>query len=100
MLETTIISSHKCNVEILVLEQTISFRIKVEFILAFISACFFRYFEYEIIVEKLHLKNTYTFLMPQNSTLAPNNLLTLKLHIIFHKIIIMKMHSTFHITIL
>jgi len=33
MLEITIISSHKCNLEILVLEQTISFRIKVEFIL-------------------------------------------------------------------
>jgi hypothetical protein len=37
MLETAIISSHKCNFEILVLAQTISFRIKVEFILCIFS---------------------------------------------------------------
>jgi hypothetical protein len=39
MFETAIISSHKCNLEILVLEQTISFRIKVEFFLC-IFFCF------------------------------------------------------------
>ncbi len=60
---------------------------------AFFPACFFHYFEYEIIVEKLHLKNTYTFLMPQNSTLAPNDLLTLKLHIIFHIIILLLLNT-------
>jgi hypothetical protein len=89
MLETTIISSHKCNLEILVLEQTISFRINVEFILLhFFLLASFIISNMNIIGEKLHFKNTYAFLMPQNSTLTPNNLSTLKLHIGFHIILL------------